>query len=304
MIRQVVGPPALSRHRILRRQPSPAARTNEPAPTPWGATRGTSLGARGVRAFALSCALVTGACLLLGGCISGASVIVNVSVPQPLVEPIDAAMGVYFDNELVNYVHEEELHDHGVYRIDIGASQAPVFAQVFDAMFRRIVPVVFANPEGQQGTPPVSDGATQSEADATTDTESPRTEEAQIPTRFSGTDGNPAPVDGIIWPSIEEVQFAIPKQTGGDFYEVWIRYKLQLFDNAGNSHGEWPLIGYGKANERNYGGVGRATPALNEATIWALRDAAAVLSFEFRDQAEVRNWLAAIKADATEGATP
>ena len=101
-------------------------------------------------------------------------------------------------------------------------------------------------------------------------------------------------MDGIIAPSIEEVQFAIPDQTGGDFYEVWIRYKLTLFDGGGNSHGEYPLIGYGKANERNFGQLGQRTPALHEATIWALRGAAAELSIRFRHESDVQDWLAAI----------
>ena len=205
------------------------------------------------------------AAMFLGGCQGGASITVDATVPSPLVNPIRAAMGVYFDDTLVTYVHEEQLEDYGAYRLDIGASQAPVFARVFDAMFEDLVPVQPA------------------EADVPTG-----------PIRFVGTDGSSPAVDGVIAPSIEEVQLEIPDRTGGDFYEVWIRYKLTLFDGRGNSVGEMPLIGYGKANERNFGQLGQRTPALHEATTWALRDAAAELSSRFRDKAEVRDWLAAI----------
>ena len=170
-------------------------------------------------------------------------------------------MGVYFADALVNYVHEEDLEDYGAYRIDIGASQAPVFARVFNAMFENLVPVEPADKD-QNG--------------------------------FVGTDGSSPVVDGIIAPSIEEVQFSIPDQTGSDFYEVWIRYKLTLFDGGGNNVGELPLIGYGKANERNFGQLGQQTPALHEATTWALRGAAAELSIRFRDNVQVRDWLATI----------
>ncbi|MDE0179349.1 MAG: hypothetical protein OXP36_12235 [Gammaproteobacteria bacterium] len=176
-------------------------------------------------------------------------------------------MGVYFEDDLVTYVHEEELEDYGPYRIDIGASQAPVFVRVFNAMFENLVPM---EPADQGTNLPAG------------------------PIRFVGTDGSSPVVDGIIAPSIEEVQFAIPDQTGGDFYEVWIRYKLTLFDAGGNNVGELPLIGYGKANERNFGQLGQRTPALHEATIWALRGAAAELSLRFQDQDQVRKWLAAI----------
>ncbi|MCE2459964.1 MAG: hypothetical protein J4F38_04200, partial [Pseudomonadales bacterium] len=112
--------------------------------------------------------------------------------------------------------------------------------------------------------------------------------------RFVGADGSSPVFAGIIAPSIEEVQFAIPDQTGGDFYEVWIRYKLTLFDAGGNNVGELPLIGYGKANERNFSQLGQQTPALHEATTWALRGAAAELSLRFRNKTAVQNWLATI----------
>ena len=212
--------------------------------------------------------------LLLLGCKSGAAVTVDISVPRPLVEPIDAKVGVYFDASLKNYVHEEELDDHGTYSIDIGASQAPVFAQVFDAMFSSVVPI---------------DDATLLPTSA---------ELAELSLSFSGADGAHSDIDGIFSPSIEEVQFAIPDQTGGDFYEVWIRYRMRLFDASGTILAEWPLIGYGKANRRNYGSIEQKTVGLNDATIWALRDAAALLSFSFRNQAEAQDWLVRI------GATP
>ncbi|MCY4015073.1 MAG: hypothetical protein OXG82_20440 [Gammaproteobacteria bacterium] len=202
------------------------------------------------------------------GCQSGASVTVDISVPRPLVQPLDVDMGVYFDDTLKNYVHEEELEEYGDYRIDIGASQVPVFAQVFDAMFDRVIPVI--------QEPAVED---------------PTTPAASAAVSFRPVDGPRVAVDGILAPSIDEVQFAIPDQTGGEFYEVWIRYNLKLLGADGALLGEWPVIGYGKANQRNYGAIDQKEVALNEATIWALRDAAAWLSFQFPDQAEVQTWL-------------
>lgn len=207
------------------------------------------------------------------GCQSGASVTVDISVPRPLVQPLDVDMGVYFDETLKTYVHEEELEDYGEYRIDIGASQVPVFAQVFDAMFDRVVPVT------QESTAP------QADADGSATPSTPAA------LSYRPMAGAGVPVDGILAPSIDEVQFAIPDQTGGEFYEVWIRYNLKLLGADGALLGEWPVIGYGKANQRNYGAIDQKEVALNEATIWALRDAAAWLSFQFPDQAEVQTWL-------------
>jgi len=214
--------------------------------------------------------------VFLAGCKGGASITVDATVPRPLVDPIRAAIGVYFDDALVNYVHEEELEEYGAYRLDIGASQAPVFARVFDAMFQDVVRVKPADSGETAGETPTPEPA------------------ANDPIRFVGADGSSPVFAGIIAPSIEEVQFAIPDQTGGDFYEVWIRYKLTLFDAGGNNVGELPLIGYGKANERNFSQLGQQTPALHEATTWALRGAAAELSLRFRNKTAVQNWLATI----------
>ena len=208
----------------------------------------------------------------LTGCKGGASVTVDISVPRPLVEPLGVTVGMYFDDALKNYVHEEELDDFGSYSLNIGASQASVFAQVFDAMFSHAVPMV---------NQPLAEAE---EADA-----------EQI--RLVGEDGRAIDVEGILAPSIEEVQFALPDQTGGDFYEVWIRYRMQILDPNGQPLAEWPLIGYGKANERNYGSIDQREAGLYAAAIWALRDAAAVLSFQFRQQTVVQDWLAAAGAN-------
>ena len=214
------------------------------------------------------------------GCTSGASVLVDISVPRPLVEPLGAHMGVYYDAELTSYVHSEEV-DGGAYTIDIGASQAPVFTQVFDAMFERVVPMA-------RDTAGDADAAA---GDAATD------EAAAPPVAFLRVDGGDAPVDGVLAPTIDQVQFSTPEQTRTDFYEVWIRYRVRLFDADGTVRKEWPLIGYGKASNRN---SGDPTEQLNAATTWALRDAAAVLAFELRDNIQVAAGGAEQENDAKE----
>ena len=212
------------------------------------------------------------AAVALAACKGGASVTVDVSVPRPLVEPIGVAVGTYFDDKLNTYVHREELADFGSYSINIGSSQAAVFAQVFEAMFGQVVPMVNRTP------------VERSEAD-------------EPALSLVAADGRDVNVEGVLAPSIEEVQFALPEQTGGDFYEVWIRYRMQILDTQGQALAEWPLIGYGKANQRNYGTIDQKEAGLYAAAIWALRDAAAVLSFQFHEQITVKGWLAAVGAN-------
>ena len=48
-------------------------------------------------------------------------------------------MGVFFDESLKGYVHEESVEDHGKFRIELGTVQVPVFERVFDALFEESV---------------------------------------------------------------------------------------------------------------------------------------------------------------------
>ena len=45
----------------------------------------------------------------------------------------------------------------------------------------------------------------------------------------------------------------MPDQTRSNYYEVWIRYKFELFDREGGLIGDWNLPAYGKASNKNYG---------------------------------------------------
>jgi len=99
-----------------------------------------------------------------------------------------------------------------------------------------------------------------------------------------------APVDGVIAPTIEAFQIAIPAQTRGQFYEVWIKYNIRLLDPEGNLIVEWPLTAYGKANREDYK-LQTNEPAMEEATKLAFRDAGAFLAIRFAEVPEVKAWL-------------
>jgi hypothetical protein len=98
-------------------------------------------------------------------------------------------------------------------------------------------------------------------------------------------------VSGVLRPTIQEVQFSTPEQTRSDYFEVWVRYRFELFDRDGTSLGQWPLTAYGKANARNYG-LSRREPALQAAAIAAMRDAMAFFTVQFGSVPAVRTWLA------------
>jgi hypothetical protein len=97
-----------------------------------------------------------------------------------------------------------------------------------------------------------------------------------------------AGMDGVLQPSIAEVQFSIPKQTRSKYYEVWLKYQFKLFDRQGNLVGEWSLPAYGKAHKQDYGSSGSA---LEAAALAACRDAMAFFSFNFEREPSIRQWL-------------
>lgn len=108
----------------------------------------------------------------------------------------------------------------------------------------------------------------------------------------SATEPHPN-LDAVLVPTIEDFQISIPSQTRTNFYEVWIKYRMQLYDNQGQLIAEWPLPAYGKANREDYGLLeDKDEPALEDATMLALRDAAASLSLHFAQVPPVKAWLA------------
>ena len=106
-------------------------------------------------------------------------------------------------------------------------------------------------------------------------------------------------VDAVLVPSITEVQFSIPTQTRSDYFEVWIRYNFKLLSNDGQAFAEWDLTAYGKANQRNYGGLQGSQPALQAAALAACRDAMAFFTVQFRGVPPVKDWLTTLGGQAT-----
>lgn len=103
---------------------------------------------------------------------------------------------------------------------------------------------------------------------------------------------HPGPdVSGVLRPTIEEVQFSTPDQTRTSYFEVWVRYRFELYDRDGSKVGQWPLTAYGNANTRNYG-VGGRQSAMEAAALNALRDAMAFFTVQFHSVPAVRTWLA------------
>lgn len=96
-------------------------------------------------------------------------------------------------------------------------------------------------------------------------------------------------VKAILVPSIEEMQFSLPRETRLDMYEVWIKYNIRLIETNGNLISEWPLTAYGKT-ETEF--MKNREDGLSGAMELALRDAGAKLAIGFPEVMEVKQWLA------------
>lgn len=81
-------------------------------------------------------------------------------------------------------------------------------------------------------------------------------------------------------PRIEQYSFATARETGGRYYAVTIRYRINLYTPAGEQADSFTLTGYGNAPAK---GMSSGKP-LAAASVGAMRDAAAKFLTQFPDQ--------------------
>jgi hypothetical protein len=94
------------------------------------------------------------------------------------------------------------------------------------------------------------------------------------------------PLDGVIRPALEKFEFDVPIGERDEFVEVWMQYKLTLYEPDGEVVTEWPVSGYGKSElERDREG------AVLKAAIVAMREVGATISTKFAEQPQVVYWL-------------
>lgn len=94
-------------------------------------------------------------------------------------------------------------------------------------------------------------------------------------------------LDAVIVPSVSGFEFSLPSQSATDQYSVWIRYTLDVYGPAGELISSLPVTAYGQSDARRFS----AAAAMEQATIVAMRDAAASLATTFTDQGKLRRKL-------------
>jgi hypothetical protein len=93
-------------------------------------------------------------------------------------------------------------------------------------------------------------------------------------------------IRGVLQPELEDYAFITPVDSGTQAYAASLRYTIRLFSPEGKLAESWTFTGYGSQPASSFPGKG--AEALQAATRLAMRDAAAKLAAEFREQAIAR----------------
>jgi hypothetical protein len=174
------------------------------------------------------------------------SVVVESTFPTPLIEQLPVRMGVIFNADLHNYVHAEDIPQQSTWTIDLGDANIAMLGPLFETMFRETREVA--------DLPLAADDSVQ--------------------------------LDGVLRPVLEKFEFDVPIGERDEFVEVWMQYRLTLYEPDGNVVLEWPVSGYGKSElTRN------REQAVQRAAIVAMREVGATISTKFAEQPQVSYWL-------------
>lgn len=157
--------------------------------------------------------------VLFTGC-STAVVVVEGSVPQPLVEPYPITVAVFFPETLKNYklVDDGTGRNERSWEINIGEAQLNLWETILPAVFEKVVFVENYDDLGNLD------------------------------------------VDAVFAPDISEMQYSNPNYTQLGVYEIWFEYQFRWFeksqvkptDKGGIDHIEsgafstWKTTAYGK----------------------------------------------------------
>ena len=76
---------------------------------------------------------------LISGCAGSNVTLHSPAIPTPLIDKIPASVGLRMPANFNHYVHEEQVYGREEWSVDLGASNAALFTQLFNYMFREVV---------------------------------------------------------------------------------------------------------------------------------------------------------------------
>lgn len=114
----------------------------------------------------------------------------------------------------------------------------------------------------------------------------------RVPIRPTGSSA--AAFGAIIEPSVAAFEFSLPSQSATEQYSVWIRYTVKIFGASGELASTWNISAYGESGST----LLRPARSMEQATVLALRDAAATLTVGFANEARTHGLMPEEKTDA------
>ena len=86
-------------------------------------------------------------------------------------------------------------------------------------------------------------------------------------------------VDLYMEPQLDAFEFLSPEESRNDKYAVWLKYKIDIFDNKKTLLSSWHITGYGEQDTESFGGNESLTKAID----LALRDTGVNLAIQIED---------------------
>ena len=80
-------------------------------------------------------------------------------------------------------------------------------------------------------------------------------------------------------PQLDAFEFLSPEESRNDKYAVWLKYKIDIFDNKKTLLSSWHITGYGEQDTGSFGGNESLTKAID----LALRDTGVNLAIQIED---------------------
>ena len=219
--------------------------------------------------------VLLGLTVLLAGC-SSKQVIVEGNFPEPLLDPLPITMGVIYPPAFAQHEFFDEAKGRADsdWLVKTGEAQVAFWDILLGGLFQEVVHI---------------------DSWETVESEGGR-------------------IDGVLIPSIAELQYTVPTHTNVKVYEIWMRYEFRLADmaaihqqadgalsfNPEDRLAQWPITAYGKTPTAF---LQSDEEAVNLAAVVALRDAGAHFITTFGRTPEVAAWLDGLSPRQASGET-
>jgi len=167
------------------------------------------------------------------------SIVINTTVPEPLVEKIDNFnLAVIYEDNIQNYQYENiNSKSSACCEIDFSDSQLNLFRKILQSFFPGLIELLNNNSEMLSN------------------------------------------VDLYMEPQLDAFEFLSPEESRNDKYAVWLKYKIDIYDNKKTLLSNWYITGYGEQSTGSFG----VSESLTKAIDLALRDTGVNLAIKIED---------------------